>query len=138
MDERPRFVARLLDGEVMGEVCRARHDPRRRSRSRDGERGGLDGEIAVPGYRGVLHIDDSRTPSPRTGRLEPEQRPGWQGPALAPSGWRGWHPGANRFTSNRFAGSQPYYRRSPDELSEEEEMSFTRIEDAAVAFRNAQ
>jgi hypothetical protein len=40
----------------------------------------------VPDYRGVPHIDNRRTPSPRTGRLEPEQRPGWQGPALAPSG----------------------------------------------------
>jgi hypothetical protein len=67
-------------------VWRARRDPRRQSRSRDGERGGLDAEIAVPDYRGVPHIDNRRTPSPRTGGLEPEQRPGWQGPALAPSG----------------------------------------------------
>ena len=69
---------------AMSSTPRREGDPRRQSRSRDGEHGGLNGEIAVPDYRGVPHIDDRRTPSPRTGRLEPEQRPGWQGPAWKP------------------------------------------------------
>jgi hypothetical protein len=55
-------------------VWRARRDPRRRSRSRDGKRGGLDGEIAVPDYRGVPHIEDRRTLSPRPGRRENNDR----------------------------------------------------------------
>jgi hypothetical protein len=46
----------------------------------------LDGEIAVPNYRGVTDIDDLQYAIAGTGRLEPESRPGWQGPALAPSG----------------------------------------------------
>jgi hypothetical protein len=55
-------------------------------------------------------------------------------PAISLSLWFVW-----RVQNAIYHGSA--YSKSAgdeDELSEEEEMSFTRIEDAAVAFRNAQ
>jgi len=46
----------------------------------------LDDKIAVSDDRDVTHIDDLQDHRRAPAGLEPEQRPGWQGPALAPSG----------------------------------------------------
>jgi hypothetical protein len=56
----------------------------------------------------------SRCHVPGTDRLEPEQRPGWQGPALAPSGSRvSWRAGSASSTHLIPAPGEFFASRSP-------------------------